>query len=183
MNQAMNQTMSNAAKPTPLHRPQATRLYEILEASRVFHVQLLAGVVARREAVRNANFSELRRLEKSESAIAQKLAELDRARSEESTQLAARLGLAPKSTLADIAMQLAEPERAKFDLVRSELRNVIEETQRQTSVVRQASERLSAHMAGIMQTVNSALAHAKVYSRGGIIAMGPNVVSSLDIKS
>ena len=52
MNRSMNQSMNNAAKPTPLHRPQATRLYEILEASRVFHVQLLAGVVARREAVR-----------------------------------------------------------------------------------------------------------------------------------
>jgi hypothetical protein len=93
------------------------------------------------------------------------------------------MALPPKATLADIASRLAEPERARLDLVRSELRRTIEETARETGVVRQATERLSAHMAGIMQTVNSALAHAKVYSRGGVIAMGPNVVSSLDIKS
>jgi hypothetical protein len=38
-------------------------------------------------------------------------------------------------------------------------------------------------MAGILQSVHSALAHAKVYSRGGVIAIGPNVISTLDIKS
>jgi hypothetical protein len=164
-------------------RPQAARLLEILEASRAFHVQLLASVRARRDAVRTANFAELERLQKGEAAVARSLAELEHARITESTQLAVRLALPPKATLADIASRLAEPERARLDLVRSELRRTIEETARETGVVRQATERLSAHMAGIMQTVNSALAHAKVYSRGGVIAMGPNVVSSLDIKS
>ena len=43
-------------------RPQAARLLEILEASRAFHVQLLASVRARRDAVRTANFAELERL-------------------------------------------------------------------------------------------------------------------------
>ena len=32
-------------------------------------------------------------------------------------------------------------------------------------------------------TVHSALAHANVYSRGGRIAVGANVISSLDIRS
>ncbi len=159
------------------------RLLEILESSRLIHAQILTGVRARREAVRTANFEELRRLEKGESALLQKLAAVEQARVAESAALSARLGIAAKSPLSEVAAHLAEPERAKLDLVRSELRTVIESTARETSVVRQASERLSAHMAGIMQTVNSALAHAKVYSRGGAIAMGPNVVSSLDIRS
>jgi hypothetical protein len=111
------------------------------------------------------------------------MTELERARMTELAQLTVRLALPPKSTLGDIAARLSEPDRARLDLVRSELRRTIEETQRESGVVRQATERLSAHMAGIMQSVHSALAHAKVYSRGGAITIGPNVVSTLDIKS
>lgn len=164
-------------------RPNAARLLEVLASSRALHAQLLANVRARREAVRTANFGELTRLEAAGTELAARMAALDKARSDESTQLAVRLSLPAKSPLGDIAARLSEQDRARLDLARSELRTIIEETQRETGVVRQATERLSAHMAGIMQAVNSALAHAKVYSRGGVIAVGPNVVSSLDIKS
>ena len=88
----------------------------------------------------------------------------------------------PTAEAVDLAVRDAV-KRARLDLVRSNLRAAIEEVARETGIVRQATERLSAHMAGVMQAVNSALAHAKVYSRGGMIAMGPNVVSTLDIKS
>ena len=173
-------------KPQPTIQPgRATvaRLIEILESSRALHAELLSSVRARREAIRTANFAELTRLERIEAEIAARLATQDLARTNESAQLAVRLSLPAKASLGDISARLPEPERARLDLVRSNLRAAIEEVARETGVVRQATERLSAHMAGIMQAVNSALAHAKVYSRGGVIAMGPNVVSTLDIKS
>jgi multidrug efflux pump subunit AcrA (membrane-fusion protein) len=170
------------ARPSQL-RPQATRLLEILEATLAVQREVLAGVRARREAVRRADFTELARLEKAEPPLALRMQELERARAAELAQLTVRLALPPRSPLADIASRLPEPDRARLDLVRSELRETIAEIQRESSVVRQASERLSAHMAGILQSVHSALAHAKVYSRGGVIAIGPNVVSTLDIKS
>jgi len=144
---------------------------------------VLAGVRARRDAVRRADFAALATIEKSDASGAMRLAELDRARAAEASQLAVRLALGPKATLGEISERLGETDRARLDLVRSELRAILEETQRESGVVRQASERLSAHMAGIMQTVHSALAHAKVYSRQGVVALGPNIVSSLDIKS
>jgi hypothetical protein len=50
--------------------------------------------------------------------------------------------------------------------------------------LRQAAERLSAHIAGIVQSVHSVLAHANIYSSGGQIAtVGGGVISSLDIRS
>jgi multidrug efflux pump subunit AcrA (membrane-fusion protein) len=164
-------------------RPQATRLLEILEATLAVQREILAGIRARREAVRRADFAELALLEKGESPLALRMQELERARVAELAQLTIRLALPPKSPLADIAARLPEPDRARLDLVRSELRGAIADIQRESGVVRQASERLSAHMAGILQSVHSALAHAKVYSRGGVIAIGPNVISTLDIKS
>lgn len=174
---------ANAPAPRPAARATAARLIEILEASRALQGELLAGIRARREAIRTASFSELARLERTEQELSARLAQLDAARAAEAAQLAARLGIPAKSPLGEIAARLAEPDRARLDLVRAALRAAIEETARETGILRQASERLSAHMAGVMQAVNSALAHAKVYSRGGVIAMGPNVVSSLDIKS
>lgn len=170
------------ARTNPL-RPQATRLLEILEATLAVQREILGGVRARREAVRRADFAELARLEKAEPPLALRMQELERTRAAELAQLTVRLALPPKSPLSDIAARLPEPDRARLDLVRSELRATIAEIQRESGIVRQASERLSAHMAGILQSVHSALAHAKVYSRGGVIAIGPNVVSTLDIKS
>lgn len=164
-------------------RVNPARLIEILEASRALQAELLASIRSRREAIRTANFTELTRLERSEQELSLRLHQLDTARAAEAAQLAARLAIPAKSPLGEIAARLPEADRARLDAVRSGLRTAIEETARETSVLRQASERLSAHMAGVMQAVNSALAHAKVYSRGGVIAMGPNVVSSLDIKS
>ena len=172
----------SAPRPTAV-RPQATRLLEILDATLSVQREILAAVRARREAVRVADFAALGRIEKGEPALTLRMTELERARMTEPAQLTVRLALPPKSTLGDIAARLSEPDRARLDLVRSELRRTIEETQRESGVVRQATERLSAHMAGIMQSVHSALAHAKVYSRGGAITIGPNVVSTLDIKS
>jgi hypothetical protein len=94
-----------------------------------------------------------------------------------------RLALPVEATLADIAARLGETDRARIDQLRSELRPLIEEVRSESSVLRQAAERLSAHMAGILQSVHSALAHANVYSRGGRVTAGANVISSLDIRS
>ena len=87
------------------------------------------------------------------------------------------------ASLADICARIPEPMRARIDLARSELKEKLETARRESSVLRQAAERLSAHMAGILQSVHSALAHANIYSRGGRIAVGANVMSTLDIRS
>ena len=178
----MTTTTPNPASRAPA-RPTATRLLEILASSTAFHTELLASIRARREAVRKADFRTLSTLEQAESKLLQRMSQLDAQRAAEASQLAVRLSLPAKATLGEIAARLPEPERARIDLARSELRAAIEAAQRESGIVRQATERLSAHMAGVLQAVNSALAHAKVYSRGGVIAMGPNVVSSLDIRS
>ncbi len=168
---------------SPSSRPQATRLLEILESALAVQREILAAIKSRRDAVRRADFAALARIERTEGTLALRMSELERNRVAETMQVAARLGLQGTPGLREISERLGEPERARLDLLRSELRTVLEHVQREGSIVRQASERLSAHMAGILQSVHSALAHAKVYSRAGVVAIGPNIVSSLDIKS
>jgi hypothetical protein len=164
-------------------RAQAEKLLGILERSRDGYAQLVAQIRARREAIRRADFARFAQLGANESRVVAELADLDRARLAESRALAARLALAPESTLGAISARLGAAEQARMDLLRSELRTLVEAARSESSVVKQAAERLSAHMAGILQTVHSALAHANVYSRGGRIAVGANVLSSLDLRS
>jgi hypothetical protein len=176
-------TSMNRTTPTNAARIEASALLAALEDARALYAELLELVRARREAVRVADLARFTRLADGESRILARLHELDRVRVAEARALAGRLGLAPDATLADIAARLPEPLRARVDLARSQLKETLETARRESSVLRQAAERLSAHMAGILQTVHSALAHANVYSRGGRIAVGANVMSSLDIRS
>jgi len=184
----MQQAMQHATKPSSTTRPTAHRvdasaLLAALQDARSLYTELLALVRARREAVRVADLARFTKLADNESRILARLSELDRVRVAEARALATRMALPPDATLADIAARLPEPTRAQVDLARSELKDALEVVRRESSVLRQAAERLSAHMAGILQSVHSALAHANVYSRGGRIAVGANVMSSLDIRS
>jgi hypothetical protein len=163
--------------------PAVERLLATLDSQRAQYARLLAGIRARREAIRTADFARFRDLGESETRIVVEISNLDRARLDSARGVATALGIAPDSTLAAIAERLPETPRARLDLARAELRTLIEDTRRESGVVRQAAERLSAHMAGILQTVHSALSHAGVYSRGGRIAVGANVVSTVDIRS
>lgn len=178
--------MTSTATPRPAPaapRADAARILEILARTEAAYRRILAGIHARRAALRAADFVRFAALGKDESRLAAEIAELDRARLAESRQLATRLALAPEAPLADIAARLGDTDRARLDAARAALRELILAVRRESSVVRQAAERLSAHMAGILQSVHSALAHANVYSRGGRIAVGANVLSSLDIRS
>ncbi|MEY3021632.1 MAG: hypothetical protein RIS86_830 [Planctomycetota bacterium] len=164
-------------------RADAARLLAILARTEAAYRRILAGIHARRAALRAADFTRFAGLGNDESRLAAEIAELDRARLAESRQLATRLALAPDATLGEIAERLVEADRARLDAARASLKELVLVVRKESSVVRQAAERLSAHMAGILQSVHSALAQANVYSRGGRIAVGANVISSLDIRS
>jgi hypothetical protein len=158
-------------------------LCALLEESKALYATLLAQMHARRAALRHADFARFSLLGEEESRCVARLSELDRARAEAARTLAIRIGAGPTATLGEIAARLPADIRARVEALRDALRALMEEVRRESGVVRQAAEQLSAHMAGILQSVHSALAHANVYSRGGRIAVGANVLSSLDIRS
>jgi hypothetical protein len=173
---------SKQSMPTTLAHAIAP-LCTLLEESKALYTALLSQIHARRAAIRLADFARFALLGEEESRCVARLAELDRARAEAARTLAVRVGAGPTATLGDISSRLPADLRARLDALRDGLRALIEEVRRESGVVRQAAEQLSAHMAGILQSVHSALAHANVYSRGGRIAVGANVLSSLDIRS
>lgn len=165
------------------NRPDVVRLIEVLEGLRERNVELLRLIAERREAVRRADFARFGAIDDSERRLLAEIAELDRIRLDEARGVAVRLALAPEATLSAIAERLGPAEAAKLDAARGSLRELVDRVRRESGVLRQAVERLSAHMAGVLQSVHSALAHASVYSRTGRLAAGPSVISSVDIRS
>ncbi|MFZ9914225.1 MAG: flagellar protein FlgN [Phycisphaerales bacterium] len=169
--------------PAHTSRPNPDKLIAILEQTSAQYRAVLALIRDRREAIRTADFARFAQLGNAEQRAVAEIGELDRARLAESRALAVRLAMKPEAKLSEMATKLGGESGARLESVRAALRELIDEVKRESGIVRQAAERLSAHMAGILQTVHSALAHANLYSRGGRIAVGANVMSSLDIKS
>ncbi len=64
-----------------------------------------------------------------------------------------------------------------------ELRSTIEEVRGSSRIVRAAADALARHMGGLLQTVQSALSRARVYSDQGRIATGAQYQFCLDLKS
>ena len=165
-------------------RGSPERLIAVLEKSGVLYAQLLRHAKARRAALRTADFVGFSKLDEPEKTVVAQIAELDQIRLGEARALASKLGLSPDASLADIGERLPPAVGGRLIVLREELRTLVLEVRRESSVVRQAAERLSAHIAGIVQSVHAAIAHANIYSSGGQIATaGSGVISSLDIRS
>jgi hypothetical protein len=85
--------------------------------------------------------------------------------------------------LADLLPRIPEPARARIDLLATELRRQIKETQADSSVVKKAADHLARHIAGIQQLVHRAVSSCGTYERRGRIAVGAPLESHIDVKS
>lgn len=172
------------AAPATEFRGNPDRLLVVLDKSKALYQQLLEHSKARRAALRAGDFAGFSKIDEPERRIVAQIEELDQLRLGEAKALATRLGLAPDASLVEIGERLPRDVGARVLALREELRALVLEVRRESSVVRQAAERLSAHIAGIVQSVHSVLAHANIYSSGGQIAtVGGGAISSLDIRS
>jgi len=172
------------AKTTaPIATGTPDRLVNILERSGTLYAQLMTHAKARRAALRAGDFVGFSRLDEPEKRVVAQIADLDQQRLAEARALAVKLGLAADASLVEIAERLPPSTGGRILVLREELRVLILDVRRETSVVRQAAERLSAHIAGIVQSVHAALAHANIYSSAGQIATSGGTISSLDIRS
>lgn len=165
-------------------RGSPERLIAVLEKTKALYQQLHVHSKARRATLRAGDFAGFSKIDEPERRIVAQIEELDQMRLGEAKALATRLGLAPDASLAAIGEKLPHQTGTRIIALREELRALVLEVRRESSIVRQAAERLSAHIAGIVQSVHSVLAHANIYSSGGQIATaGGGVISSLDIRS
>ncbi len=161
----------------------AQQLGDVLARQFELYGEVQQQLAQRKDALRQADLERYGSLANAEQRVLAEVFELDTRRTALSVELTALLGLAKGASILEIAARLEESSRGRLEGLRALLKQRIEETRHEGSVLRAAAERLAQHMAGIIQTVRSALAQTGVYGRHGRVALGATVASTIDLRS
>ena len=170
---------------TPSPDDDLARLEDNLRRQLEDHRKLLACLERNREAVRRADMGAIKSICQEENVIAQRLAELEKARLELIGRLTEQLHPHAEVPLSvsQITEEIGGPACSRLTALAGQLMATVEDVRRASSVVRGAAEALSRHMTGLMQSVHSALTRAQVYSRRGRIATSSQSQFCIDVTS
>lgn len=161
----------------------ATELESTLRAQLRAHEELAPLLDRKRVAIRTADLDELSRVVEAEREIVRRLERLEQARPAQVRRLAAALGRPDASTLSALADLLDEPVARRLLALRGQLREAIEHARRESGVLRAATDALSQHLTGMLQSVQGALSAARVYGRGGRVDGGAPLRCAVDLRS
>ena len=156
------------------------KLESALQRQIVAHEQLLALLKQKLDACRRADHARMNELMKDENKSLQEIGEIEKER----LTLVAHLTQAmdPKATeplrMGDLAEKLNEPARSRVLLLRLKLRDRMQQVQRESRVIRLASEQLLRHMQGIVQTIGGAMTGISTYGRTGTPPQNAGAVST-----
>ncbi len=161
------------------------RLEQILRSQQQDYEKLGQLIECTRQAIRKADIDAIADLCQQENTIAQHVTELEKARLTLVGKLTETLDPTASKPLAisEVAQAIDEPDRSRMLELSDELRSTIEEVRGSSRIVRAAADALARHMGGLLQTVQSALSRARVYSDQGRIATGAQYQFCLDLKS
>jgi FlgN protein len=160
-------------------------LEAMLRAQLDGHGRLRACIKRKREAIRTADIDGVTTICGEENSLIQRLGELEKRRLELIGRITQhfRPSAARPMSLAEIAESAGPSLATRLTAFASQLKDLIGEVRRESSVVRSAAEALTRHMGGIVQTVNAALSRARVYGQRGRIIAGTQLYSSVDLRS
>ena len=161
------------------------RLEQILRSQQQDYEKLGQLIERTRQAIRKADINAIADLCQEENTIAQHVTELEKARLILAGKLTETLDPTASKPLSisEVAQAIDEPNRSRMLQLSDELRSTVEEVRGSSRIVRAAADALARHMGGLLQTVQSALSRARVYSDQGRIATGAQYQFCLDLKS
>ena len=159
-------------------------LEETLRTQADGYQRLLVALERKREAIKNAELDRVPGIAEVEREILNRLEQLDQRREERVAALAGLIGLPVKEiSVSRICEELDAEAAARVSGLARILRERLERSRKESSVIRVAGEALARHMAGVVQSVTGALAGARIYGSRGKISNGVALVRGLDVSS
>ncbi len=140
-------------------------------------VQLLHEKLA---ALRKADRTRVTHLCQRENEQVQQIGELEKQRLvliAELTRHVTPQAPAPLS-LVQLCEHLQEPDRGRLLVLRSQLRQLIEQAQQQSSLARRAAEMLLRHMQGLVQSIGAVVTVVGTYTRQGAMPRQATAMST-----
>lgn len=169
--------------------PQIIKLVRLLEgilcAQHDDYKKIAEYIARKQEAIRNANMEDITNICQHEHVVAQHATQLEKQRLVLIGEITSRLqpNASDPLTVSQIAESLAEPDRNRILELAGALQQTVNEVRAASSIVRKASDALAVHMGGLLQTMQSVLSKAQVYSQKGRISIATQSQFCLDIKS
>ena len=161
-----------------------SNLEEVMRIQSEGYQRLLVALERKREAIRVAELERVPEIAEVEGKIVDRLAELDVQRGMQVAALAEVLGLSSEGvTISMICEELEEEDAARLAALAMQLRNRLEQTRKESSIIRAAGDALARHMAGVVQSVTGALSGTGIYGSRGQIATGVALARGLDVRS
>lgn len=179
----MTASSSRHPRPSAAALVAVRTLQEILDTQAEGYRRLLSTIERQREAIRVADLAAVPGIAEVQEKIVQRLGTLDDRRETVGRELAKALGLDPEVNISSIAAVLPAGTADRLEVRAAELRDLVERSRREQSLLRTAGEALSRHMAGIVQSVTGALSGTGVYGRRGRLREGTPLVAGIDLTS
>lgn len=153
----------------PVIQKQVDRLESMLREQLELHQQLRAVLGRKRQALRDAKRAELDDCSRAENDFVQKISELEKRRLTLVGELTLKIAPSAKEPmrLDQLAAMLPEPSRGRLLVLRQQLRELMQQVRDDANVVRRATEAVSRHMQGLMQSVAAAINGSGSYGATG----------------
>ncbi|MCA9296685.1 MAG: flagellar export chaperone FlgN [Phycisphaerales bacterium] len=159
------------------------RLLVILREQDALHDLMLDLLRRKRETIRIANFNALAGLSAEERRTATAITEREEIRLTLLEKAQPWFDPDTVPTVTAIADRLDGELAEHLRVYAGILRHKLETLRTESAILRDAATSLSDHLAGLVQTVQSAISRAKVYGRTGQLAMNASIDASLDLKT
>jgi len=144
------------------------------------HTELLELLKRKRDIVRSNDSQAAINLCVLEHEKLRKIAELEKLRLQQVADLT--LAVDPQAgapmRMAELADRLGEPVRGRLLVARQQLLEGMKNVQQETNIVRRATETLSKHMHGIVQTIGALSAGVSTYGNRGAFPQKNTPVST-----
>ncbi|MFW6059103.1 MAG: flagellar protein FlgN [Phycisphaeraceae bacterium] len=166
-----------------MHTFQTQPLEETLKRMTAQHEQLLSLLERKRAAVREGDEQQVAALCRLENEALRTISELETTRAQQVGELT--LQVEPNANaplrLAVLAERLPEPARGRLLVLRSQLRQRMEQVREQTSIARRATESLARHMQGLVQTIGVLATGVSTYDDSGAVPRQATAMSTINV--
>lgn len=168
MHSTTHRTSSASARGGGVDGRKVREIESILREQSEAHERLLGMMAHKREALRRADRDAVMAWCAKENELVGAISELEKRRLSLVAELTLAMdpGAREPMPLRDLAQRLAEPERGRLLALRAALREKIERAQREAGSARRSTERLLAHMQGLIQSVGTMIGGSGTYGPG-----------------
>jgi len=155
-------------------------LQEALRQLLDLHTELLELLKRKRDVIKINDSRAMTNLCVLEHEKLQKIAQLEKQRLKLVADITLKIDPRAKAPLAmtELADHLGEPVRGQLLVSRQQLLERMKEVQTETNVVRRATEALTKHMHGIIQTLGALSSGVATYGSGGSLPQSNAAVST-----